>query len=222
VTREKGNNRHLILYRSVNHKNVDAEGAFIPEAETLMEILHPGDVVRCKLKHGRAEFSDCIQTLKKTGHKDFQSLSLFCHGLRSGIEYAPKGQAGVAQVAHAVEFFGVEILNLFCCSLAAPGKTGGLKPSFFDLLLAELRDLLLSHRVRVFAHTRRGHTSWNPNIIVANVFRGRTSVKSVTVTPNFRRRMKKDQDFRLRLPYVLSWYDIDDMANVERAMGEIE
>lgn len=233
--------KHIILYRANNSPGKrDATGAFEPEAFALRRLLmdrYMGDLVairrvdlaptrtiRSKVEKrawqrqaARSAFNLALRDLELDGVPGgLRSLSYFCHGWRSRPEFEDSGVHGAHGLASMLVDYGVDLLNLFCCSTAAPHDNGNFA-QWVATACAERR-----HAVQVLGHETSGHTTWNARLAVYWSYPSERPENGYLVdhqgalnagehqlleTPGdfnaFAARMKADQNYRLLLPYLL-------------------
>ena len=198
--------KHLILYRSTNSKGKrDATGAFIPEAIALSKILGRSDDVEV-LRFPRS-FTK-VPRINLSGN--FESISVFCHGWVNGVELLPSGRSGASQMARYMKEHSCKYLNLFACSAANEGHSGGCYARWVS---EECHNL--GHRAQVFGHETAGHTSWNPKArFYWSTSRGVETERAVDPMRDgwdewraFRKRMKNDQEYCLMLPFMYDEFE---------------
>jgi hypothetical protein len=217
---------HVVLYRGENSKGKkDATGAFIPEAKALIKLLQE--------KHNRSVCSYSIlpsgweNRVKLTNYcmgivraeaartnKHKLSVSIFCHGWRRGIEFAPRNIAGAKTFAKMCVESNVAILNLFACSAAGvmEDKThkidlgSPLDPSASWAFWVASECAAAGHSIRILGHETPGHTTWNARVRMFYADGKEKTVQTERLVLGddqkaFAARMKNDQEYRLMLPF---------------------
>ena len=190
---------NLVFYRAENSKGRnDAKGAFIPEAQALVNLLDKYNAIDkpiklSSFKNKNQVAKNVMSTIKK--YDNIYSVSLFCHGWRTGVELFPRGQAGAKEVAKVLVEKKVKFLNLFAC-LAAELDSKGC----FAQWIAE-ECCSLNHPIQVYGHETAGHTSWNPNVRFYWFDGSVAQTEKLENISDFRKKLKEDQKYRLLLPF---------------------
>lgn len=193
--------RHLIVRRTIDSPNkVDATHAFVPESEALKELLETrGDTVEM------LSLNECPPYRLLTRYKRQDTVSIFCHGWPRRVEALPRRKKGAAQVARWMKESGCEFLNLFACSAARADHPRGC----FAQFIAE-HCQKINHTAQIFGHESSGHTTWNPKIRyywsspygVSTQKLYDPTVSGWSGRAELRKRLKKDQEYRLLMPFI--------------------
>lgn len=222
--------RHYVLWRANNSKGKkDASGAFTPEGVALMRMLRDrgretvGLGVSTEGFPNRAGMVKFIMSKFETdwprGGPD--SVSILCHGWRTGIEFLPRGLEGAKQVAEMLAARKTRYLNLFTCSAAGAvkvidGTVGAETPMALDprgswAQWVTAHCASLGHSIQVLGHETKGHTTWNARVrlFVADGQNKTFTTNRVVDLDDpefaaFKRRMRDDQQYRLLLPFWLN------------------
>ncbi len=201
-----------------SHGKRDATAAFIPEANRLVKAAGGGAVDlfdnRKPMARRRREVLAALALAKD---QDFTSVAFLCHGWEDGIQ-AGFNRRTVGQLAKAIQDVvqhSFTTVPLLCCSTGDDPtdqwRTGaGGDGSFADRLRDGLCDSGAIY-CRVWAHTTKGHTTRNPNVMILDGLgtpEGGVGGQMVARagTPLFRKLKKalwaKRGDFRFRAPYM--------------------
>lgn len=189
---------HLIFAKMNNRpKYVDATGAFLPESNALYQLMVGRNydaryqTINTENFSSRVAMTDHI-LFQIRKHKEIRSISLFCHGWRTGVQFFPRGKRGAALIAAEMAQRKVKMLNLFACSAAAPHPQG----NFAQWVHFSCEEL--GHRAQIMGHETAGHTTSNPNI---HFYWPGGEISTSTIRDGFRDHMKKQQEYRLWLPF---------------------
>ncbi len=202
----------LVISRENNSPGKkDASGAFEPESKAMTRILRDmgRNVTHIRVrtdsyenKHTmRGWLLDKINRTHKENGNPLSAVSIFCHGWRTGVELLPTREQGAKEVAQVLAARGVKYFNLFACSTGEPNPNG----NWAQWVVEEC--VQLGHKMLVFSHEPAGHTTWNPNINLywsdGEKLHQQDHRDFVTKRKGFVKKMKRDQEFRLMLPFAL-------------------
>lgn len=145
----------------------DVKSAFYPEAKRFT-YCHGGELERIDNHLPKDVLRTTLYRLLEK-HAPIGHLAIFCHGWGSGIQFgiSNKDLSEFAKVL-AINMRGNDaapaLITLYCCSTAM-GLAGsvGSDGSFADLLRDQCCISGLRW-VRVTAHDRKGHTTYNPYV----------------------------------------------------------
>ena len=131
--------------------------------------------------------------------QQIDSVSFFCHGFPKGIQFGFKGKKHAQALGQVLKKKGVKIVNLYACSCAKLKKHGNFAEG-----LAE------SSGAIVYAHTTRGHATFNP--YVKRHFQGINKFiiePKMYFWPLWRKKLRKDETLRFEYPFMT----IDSVKN---------
>jgi hypothetical protein len=166
---------HIIFYTATNRLfKKDATGAFIPEAkrysEYIKRVFPDATVVLVPIKtRGRFNWQIRKQVEsafeKYNGEIKFGSVSFFCHGWQSGIQFGYKWKSGAERLSRVIRENNdrVRMVNFYACLVCKDAN------NFARWLYEATAN---GGNLQVFGHYTAGHTTMNPNIkIYTNTFK---------------------------------------------------
>lgn len=162
----------LVFAPKFNHQNVDATGAFQPEAVKFCSAnllgTRPYFFNNSEMNSFESRRIDCERHF--VAQSDVEVVAFFCHGWKNGIQ-AGWVRGTIHKLARSLQEVCVPepTIILYACDTArdadqrqdddlqpGPGGDGG----FADMLRDDC--VALGFRPTIYAHAREGHTTWNP------------------------------------------------------------
>lgn len=159
---------HIIFYTATNRPlKKDATGAFVPEAKKysnyLKRVFPNAHVVLVPIKtRGRMAWQMRKQVeaafLKYNGEVEFDGVSFFCHGWKTGMQFGYKWESGAKRLMKVIEKNNIEVkmINFYSCLVCKDAEN-------FARWIYKAKTTFTGN-FQVFGHYTAGHTSTNPNI----------------------------------------------------------